>query len=294
MIVNKEPVPICRRDSLRRRDFLLGAAAVSSALVAPPFAFVAAESSRRKLEKIGIQLYTVRDRMKTDVPGTLKKIASMGYNEVEFFDYFGHSPGEIRKFIDDIGLASPSTHIALADMRDRPEETIESALTVGHEYIVLGWLAPEDRTSLDDYRAHADLSNLFGEQCRASGLQYAYHNHDFEFAAVDGTRPIDVFLAETDPELVKIEMDLYWITKGGGDPFAFFDKYPGRFPLCHVKDMNPDGSMADVGDGKIDFATIFAASEQAGFQHYYVERDDPPDSMVSAANSYSAAAKLEF
>jgi sugar phosphate isomerase/epimerase len=179
-------------------------------------------------------------------------------------------------------------------MRDRPEETIESALTVGHQYIVLAWLAPEDRTSLDDYRAHAELSNRFGEQCHASGLQFAYHNHDFEFAAIDGIRPIDLFLAETDHEFVKIEMDLYWITKGGGNPFAFFDKYPGRFPLCHVKDMNPDGSMADVGDGKIDFGAIFATSEQAGFQHYYVERDDPPDSMVSAANSYSAVAKLEF
>jgi len=106
--------------------------------------------------------------------------------------------------------------------------------------------------------------------------------------------PIDLLLSETDPDKVLIELDLYWITRGGGDPFTYFEKHPGRYPLCHVKDMNDDGSMADVGAGNIDFAEIFAASESAGFQHYYVERDDPPDSIVSAANSYAAAAKLEF
>jgi sugar phosphate isomerase/epimerase len=294
MKIWEKPASLFNGAMLRRREFLLGAATVSSALAVAPHEILAASSSNRQIEKIGIQLYTVRDRMSTDVPGTLEKIASIGYEEVEFFDYFGHPAAEIKRFIDDAGLDSPSTHISLANMRDTPEQTIAAALTIGHRYIVLGWIAPEDRTSLDDYRAHAELSNRFAEQCHAAGLQYAYHNHDFEFAPVDGIRPIDLFLSETDSELVQIEMDLYWITKGGGDPFAFFDKYPGRFPLCHVKDMTPDGSMADVGDGEIDFAGIFADSEQAGFQHYYVERDDPPDSIVSAANSYSATAKLKF
>ena len=275
-----------------RRDFLLGAAAVSSALLTAPSALLAAH--HRRLEKIGIQLYTVRDRMSADVPGTLQKIASIGYSEVEFAGYFDHTPAEIRSILDDTGLESPSTHITLDDMRVTPGQTIESALTIDQDTIVLGWLAPDDRTSLDDYRAHAELFNRFAEQCRAAGLHYAYHNHDFEFAPIDGVLPIDLLLSETDPELVLIEMDLYWITKGGGDPFSYFEKHPGRFPLCHVKDMTADGSMADVGDGHIDFAAIFAVSESAGFQHYYVERDDPPDSIVSATNSYSAVAKLEF
>lgn len=291
---NKQHMSLRRNAMLRRREFLLGAAAISSTFVTAPGKLMAAEATKRQLDKIGIQLYTVRDRMSTDVPGTLEKIASIGYDEVEFFDYFGLPAAEIRKYIDDAGLVTPSTHISLANMRDTPEQTIEAALTIGHDYIVLGWIAPEERTSLDDYRAHADLSNSFAEQCRTAGLQYAYHNHDFEFVAIEGIRPIDLFLKETDSELVQMEMDLYWITKGGGDPFEFFDKYPGRFPMCHVKDMNPDGSMADVGDGKIDFAGIFAASEQAGFQHYFVERDDPPDSLISAARSYAATAKLEF
>ena len=277
-----------------RRDFLIGAAAISSTLASMPGSLLAAEPGHRKLEKIGIQLYTVRDQMRKDVVGTLQKLATIGYDEVEFFEYFDHSPADIRRILDDNGLVSPSTHVELSDMRNTPEQSIEAALTIGHRYVILGWIAPEERTSMDDYRAHADLSNRFAEQCRDAGLQYAYHNHDFEFAAIDGVRPIDLFLAETDPELVKVELDLYWITKGGGDPFAFFDRYPGRYPCCHVKDMSPDGSMADVGDGKIDFASVFAASEQAGFKHYYVERDDPTDSMISAANSYSAVAKLEF
>lgn len=275
-----------------RRDFLLGAAAVSSTLATVPSSLLAAP--HRRLEKVGIQLYTVRDRMITDLPGTLQKIADIGYNEVEFAGYFDHSPAEIKSFLDAAGLKSPSTHIRLDDMRATAEQTIESALTIGQDYIVLAWIEPENRTSLDDYRAHAELFDRFAEQCHLAGLHYAYHNHDFEFSAIDGVLPIDLLLSETDPQLVLIEMDLYWITKGGGNPFAYFENHPGRFPLCHVKDMNADGSMADVGAGKIDFAEIFAASEQAGFQHYYVERDDPPDSIVSAANSYSATVNLEF
>lgn len=275
-----------------RREFLTGAAAISSALLAGPGAVFAAH--HRKLDKIGIQLYTVRDRMATDVPGTLEKIASIGYDEVEFFDYFKHAPVDLRRMLDDTGLVAPSTHVELHNMRETPDETIEAAHTLGHDYVVLGWVAPEERKSLDDYKAHIELFNRFAEKCRSAGLQYAYHNHDFEFALVDGIRPIDLILAETDPKLVQIEMDFYWITKGGGDPFALFEQYPGRFPLCHIKDMNPDGSMADVGAGKIDFAGLLAAGDQAGFQHYYVERDDPPDSIISADISYTATAELEF
>lgn len=251
-------------------------------------------AAKRRLDKVGIQLYTVREPMAIDVPDTLHQLAEIGYQEVEFAGYFDHSPAEIRTILDDLGLASPSAHTLLQPMRETPEQLIEAALTVGHQYLVMGWLLPEERTSLDDYRRHAELINSFAEQCHSAGLKFAYHNHDFEFENLEGMRPMDLLLAETDPSHMQVELDLYWINKAGADPFAYFEKHPGRFPLCHVKDMAADGSFADVGDGEIDFGAVFAESEQAGFRHYYVERDDATDSLASAANSFAAVSKLQF
>ena len=279
---------------MNRRELLMGVAAMSTTTILPACNSANEAAAKRRITDIGIQLYTVRDRMAVDVPGTLQRLAEIGYQEVEFAGYFDQSPAEIRSLLDDLGLASPSVHTLLQPMRDTPAELIETALSIGHEYIVLGWLQPEERTSLDDYRRHAELINAFAEQCRSAGLKFAYHNHDFEFEPLDGMLPMDLLLAETDPALMQVELDLYWINKAGADPFAYFEKHPGRFPLCHVKDMAEDGSMADVGAGTIDFAALFAASELAGFGHYYVERDDAADSLVSAANSFVAVSQLEF
>lgn len=248
----------------------------------------------KRLERIGIQLYTVRNQMAEDVPGTLQTIADIGYNEVEFAGYFDHTPAEIASFLRTSGLKSPSSHVSLADIRDMPERIIEAAQAIGNRYLVLAWLAPEDRQTLDAYRGHIELVAGFGDQCRAAGLQFAWHNHDFEFIELDGERPIDMVLAQTDPDLVQVELDLYWITKAGVDPYTYFERHPGRFPLCHVKDMATDSSMADVGDGTIDFAEIFAASDLAGLQHYYVERDDSQNPLETAARSYAAVASLRF
>ncbi len=112
-----------------------------------------------------------------------------------------------------------------------------------------------------------------GESCREAGLRFGYHNHDFEFETIDGQIPFDVLLDETDPGLVDFELDLFWITKGGEDPLRYFERYPGRFTLCHVKDMAAGGEMVDVGAGGIDFAAIFARAEQAGLKHFFVEHD---------------------
>ena len=279
---------------MKRRDILKGMAAMS---VSPMLTSCTQEeevATKRRLDKVGIQLYTVRDQMAADVPGTLAKLADIGYQELEFAGYFDHSPQEIRTFLDDLGLSAPSAHTLLQPMSEIPEQLIEAALTVGHEYIVLGWLRPEERASLDDYRRHVKVINVFAEQCHLAGLKFAYHNHDFEFETLDGMRPMDLLLAETDPSRMQVELDLYWITKAGADPFAFFKQHPGRFPLCHVKDMAADGSFADVGAGEINFGEIFAESRLAGFRHYYVERDDATDPLASAANSFSAVSELEF
>ena len=232
--------------------------------------------------------------MAEDVPGTLQEIAEIGYDEVEFAGYFDHTPAAIKGFLDANGLVSPSAHISLDDIRTSPEQLIETAQTLGNRYIALGWLAPEERGSLDDYRGHVDLVAAFAERCSDAGLQFAWHNHDFEFIELEGQRPMDLILDRTDPEFVQVELDLYWVAKAGVDPFTYFEQHPGRFPLCHVKDMAADTSMADVGDGTIDFAAIFAASDLAGFKHYYVERDDSTETLETAANSYNAVSELVF
>ncbi|MAD91710.1 MAG: xylose isomerase [Gammaproteobacteria bacterium] len=249
--------------------------------------------SKRNHENLGIQLYTVRDLMAIDVPNTLSQLANIGYREMEFAGYFKHSPKEIRLFLDDYGLRSPSMHTNTQSMLEIPDQLIEDSLVVGHKYIVLAGLRPEERATLDDYRRHVDLINSFAEKCHAAGLQFAYHNHAYEFEYLEGFRPIDLLLSETDPSLMKVEIDFYWVIKAGVNPIEYFEKYPGRFPLCHVKDMANDGSMTDVGAGEIDFRTLFSSS-LPGLKHFFVEHDDPIDSMLSASSSYSHLSKLDF
>ncbi|MEM7501195.1 MAG: sugar phosphate isomerase/epimerase [Pseudomonadota bacterium] len=279
---------------MKRRTLLKGAAAIAAAPWLAACSSTPQTAARRRLDRIGIQLYTVRDRMAEDVPGTLRAIADIGYDEVEFAGYFDHTPAAVKRMIDDLGLVSPSAHVSLDDIRTSQAQLIETAHTLENKYIALGWLAPEERGTLDQYREHIDLVAAFGEKCRDAGLQFAWHNHDFEFIELEGQRPMDMILDRTDADLVQVELDLYWTAKANVSVFRYFERYPGRFPMCHVKDMAADTSMADVGDGTIDFAAIFAASELAGFNHYFVERDDSTETLKTAANSYQGLSRLAF
>lgn len=279
-----------------RRTFVrnTGLAAVGSVL-APACAprEQAATDAGRSLDRIGLQLYTVRDEMGQSVPSTLAQVAEIGYTEVEFAGYFGHSPAEIRGFLEEFGLSSPATHIPIEQLREAPVATIDMVREIGHEFLVVPWLAPEERTP-DGFRRLFDDLNGLGERCRGAGLTLAYHNHDFEFAEMDGKLVYDRLLEVCDPALVKLEMDLFWVRKGGRDPLPYFERYPGRFPLCHVKDMDRLEAMTAVGDGVIDFSRIFAASAQAGLQHYFVEHDQPEDAMASIERSYRYLDNLTF
>lgn len=240
----------------------------------------------RRLSRIGLALYTVRDRMPDDLEATLAHVAGVGYTEVEFHDYFGRSPEQIRQALADAGLQAPSAHRSYNAFASAWQETIDYAAAAGHQYLVLAWLAPDQRATLDDYRRTAEFCNRLGEQAKAAGLTFAYHNHDFEFEPIDGQLPWDLLAAETDPALVQFELDLYWIATTGEDASARFRAHPGRFPMVHLKDMTADGAMADVGAGTLDFAPLLAQSDAAGIKHYYVERDDPSDSFESIAQSY--------
>lgn len=277
-----------------RRDFLktIGAAGLAGAGLAA--AGCTAASADRRLDRVGLQLYTVRDSMQESVERTLERVAQTGYDEVEFAGYFGRSPDAIRRTLDETGLRAPSTHLALESLEDDWDAAVDLAGTIGHDYLVVASIAPENRTSLDDYRRMADRFNQVGERAKAAGLTFAYHNHAFEFEPVDGRVPWDVLLEATDPSLVKLELDLYWITSAGGDAAATLRSHPGRIPLVHVKDMAADGSMADVGAGTLNFAALFALSEQAGIRHYFVEHDHPGDPFASIAASHHYLSTLTF
>jgi sugar phosphate isomerase/epimerase len=279
-----------------RRDFVktLGVAALGRVLPAlPPSPQPRAPFHR--LEKIGLQLYTVRKAMQTDVEGTLTRVAATGYKEVEFAGYFGKSPTEIKAMLDRLGLSSPAVHVgSLAPEQWRA--SLDAANTIGHRYVVVPWIPAEERATLDGWKRVAERYNRAAAEARAAGVQFAYHNHDFEFVPVEGRIPYDVLLENTDPQLVQLEIDLYWITKGGQDPLAYFQRWAGRVPLVHVKDSAgpPDNKMVDVGAGTIDWKRIFARRGQAGIRHFFVEHDEPTDLFGSIKASYEYLKRLEF
>jgi sugar phosphate isomerase/epimerase len=242
---------------------------------------------------LGVQLYTLRTEMERDVAATLSRVAEIGYEEVEFAGYFGHSPAEIRRFIADAGLRAPSAHVASNLVEEAWPATLEAAAAVGHEYVVVPSIPESMRASLDDWRAIADRLTRAAAEAHEMGLKFAYHNHDFEFREMEGRTPLDVFLETADPELVQVELDLFWIVDAGGDPIAFIDRWPGRIPLVHVKDRRADGEMTEVGSGAIDWAEIFRHRERAGIRHYFVEHDGPDKPFQSVEASLRYLSRLE-
>ena len=273
-----------------RRQLLQAGTLLGSAALLAPGSLLA---QSRRVYHPGLQLYTLRNEMAGDFEGTLARVASLGFREMEFAGYFNRSAAQVRRILDDNGLVSPAAHIQMTAVRNNLQAEIEWANTLGQRYIVVPILAPNERT-LDDYRRHADTLNRAGEACRAAGLKMGYHNHSFEFELTDGQVPYDVLLQETDPALVDFELDLYWITNAGVDPLPYFQRYPGRFTMLHVKDMGSDGSMVDVGSGQIDFEGLFAQRDEAGFEHFFVEHDNPGDGIRSISNSIRALQAMRF
>lgn len=272
-----------------RRDFLtaLGAAAVA--------ACTSTDSGpvRRRLARIGLQLYTVRDLMAADFDATLAQVAEIGYAEVEFAGYFGRSPLEVAAALGQHGLVAPSSHVDYTTTSDAWQRTLDDAQAAGHTFVTVAWLPDEARDTLDAWRRTAAWFDELGEAARAAGLRFAYHNHDFEFTAADDVVPYDLLLAETDPGLVEFELDVYWITKAGFDAVAYLDLHPDRFVMTHLKDSGgpPDHAMLDVGSGTIDFDAVLAAAARANIEHHFVEHDAPADAIASIRASHDYLAR---
>jgi sugar phosphate isomerase/epimerase len=268
---------------MNRRSFIGTSVAAATLMAARPSWAV---DTSHKLDKIGVQLYSVRATMKDDFEGTITKVAGAGYKEVEFAGYFDHSPKDVRALLDKLNITSPSAHVPYASIETKWQETLDAANVVGHKFLVCPATDDSMRKTSDGWKKAGELFNKAGEASKKAGIQFCYHNHYWEFdplADAGGKLPYDVLLAETDAKNVKMEMDLCWITVAGHDPLTYFSKYPGRFPLVHVKDwvkgddgkMGPkDGHMTNVGSGAIDFKRIFKESKKAGIEHYFVENDE--------------------
>ena len=277
-----------------RRIFILSAAAFAAGCtrnaesVASPAGAVDAISANAAL---GIQLYSVRNLMAEDVQGTLNLISGVGFSEVEFAGYFDYSPEEMRAMLDAAGLAAPSAHVGYDLFAQDSSAAIGHAVAMGHKYLVIPYLADHLR-ALDDYRRHGENFNLWGEQCKAAGLQLAYHNHDFEFHETDGEIPYDLLLSETDADLVNMQLDLAWAHAANVDPIAYFKAWPGRFPSLHIKDFNAEAGESDIGDGDVPFESIFEYLELAGVRHGFVERDNSTDIHHSIKHNFDAIMPL--
>lgn len=237
------------------------------------------------LDRIGLQLYTVRNLMQTSLPLTLETVARIGYSEVEFAGYFGARPAQLRRWLDDLGLTAPAAHVPL--LGGNRDQLFDAAAEVGHRYLVQASLPPQKRLSAESFRRVAAALNRAGEEARRRNLRVAYHNHDFEFARTGDAVPYDILLQETDPELVAMDLDFYWMTKARRDPLAYFHHHPGRFRLCHLKDMDERGKITEVGGGRIDFPSILAERDRAGLHHFFVEHDRARDPLASARASFT-------
>ncbi|KGK32143.1 sugar phosphate isomerase/epimerase [Cellulophaga sp. E6(2014)] len=241
----------------------------------------------------GLALYTVRDDMGVDAKATLKAVSDAGYKNIEAAGYsqgkfYNMSPIDFKALLDSLELVPISTHHSDVTL-ENADAMMADVKAVGFEYFVvpippMGLFHYDDATSTMSMTGGAEnltkIINTLGEKAHAVGLKLLYHNHDFEFKKdVDGIVPIEYMLEHTDPKFVNFQMDLFWVTKAGADPLAYFEKYPGRFKIWHVKDMDEQGRFAPVGTGTIDFAKILAKKDLSGMEYYMVEQDMTFDGM---------------
>lgn len=315
---------------INREQFLKRLGVASTGAVAAGMGLFNRSFARnvKTIDNIGLQLYSIIPLLSEDFEGTLQMLAEVGYSELEFAGpyyftpnsddtksgFYGNNAREMRSILKKYGLFAPAAHVNIGTLQNNLPEVVEAANIVGIEYVICPFLMADQRQALDDYKKLADQFNAIGEKCNEAGLQFAYHNHSYEFGELEGEIPYNVLLDSTDPSLVAMELDLFWITMAGYDPVDYFDEYPGRFHSVHVKDMkrkmvleNPlttfenretakkaFGNLEDVGRGVMDFKRILSAHAKAGIKHYFIERDRAPNPMQTVKNGYAHLSKLDI
>lgn len=267
---------------ISRRNFIVTTGLATTAVLArPSLAF-----SMNKKE-IGLQLYTLREELPKDVKSTLEKVAKAGFTTVETYgfsikdQFWGLTPKELKKVLDDNGLKAVSGHYNLGSFLydGNTKEliaSIEAAKILKSEFLTIPWVDEPFRRNIEDYKKIAVRVNEAAQMCKKAGLKLAYHNHDFEFQKHDGVTGFEILLKETDKDLVFFELDLYWVIHSGNDPLKLFKENPGRFKMWHVKDKDKNNNdlNTEVGSGTIGFKPLFAAAKQSGMVHFFVEQEN--------------------
>jgi hydroxypyruvate isomerase len=278
-----------------RRDFLVSSGLALSAL-ALPREVRSAPSMDPGIGPVGLQLYTVRKELQSNFDGTLKRVAAVGYKQVEFAGLFGRPAAQVRHTLDRLGLSAPSMHVPFESISAGWDGVLDDALTLGCRYVVVPSIPDASRQTLDDYRRVADQFSRAAEAAAKKDLGFAYHNHAVDFAPLERRLPFDVLLEASDPKLVRIELDLYWIERAGQDPYRYFNRWPGRCKLVHIKDSlsGPEHQMTEVGAGIINWPPLLARARSAGVEYFLVEQDVSKKPLASVAASFTYLEKLRL
>jgi sugar phosphate isomerase/epimerase len=286
---------------MHRRTFLttIGLAAAATQLGCTPSGARVATSPRRRLRRVGIQLYSLRDDARRDLERTLGDIAAIGYRDVELLgsmNNFGMPPARLRAILDRNGLRAPSTHVS-GNALDDLERQLEEAQTLGHQYIIVASLPIEGRRTLDDYRRWADRLNESGQRALRRGIWVGFHNHANDHAPIDGTVPYDLLVERTDPKVVRLQLDTGNTAMAGRDPFEYLQRYGARYWSFHIKDVPRLGATSDteLGKGVIDFRRLLASIGDVDEKLLFVEQETYPGApLESMRRDYAYISALEF
>ena len=313
-----------------RKKFLQQSATFAlTSLVLPRISKVESFFERKTKWPVGLQLYTLGNLMTTDPKGTLQKLMAIGYKELESAgsqkgNFYGYTPKEFAAMVKEAGMQWRSAHVGgapftieqimkmaktaedsariqkmaeqfknmpkMLNLKENYQQLADSAAEGGLTYLVCSSIPV---SALDEIKTAVDVFSKTGEACKKNGVQFAYHNHTTEFDEVEGHRPFDYILANTDKELVKMELDLAWATKAKQDPVELFKLHPGRFPLWHVKDLDKNTmNPAEVGTGVVDFKRIFDNAKESGMKYFFVEQDQAPQPLQNVTNSFNYLNKI--
>jgi sugar phosphate isomerase/epimerase len=257
----------------------------------------AGDANPRRLERIGLALYTVRDLTSRDYERTLRQVAEIGYRDVDMYIYdTRREPAETRAMLDRAGLTCASARVATPALYRGWNRFLDAASTLGARWITLANVSYEERLHLRDWQELAEVLNECGDAARRQGLNLCYHNHSFELEPLEGKVPLDMLLSATQPDLVRLQMDVYWIAHGRRDPAAEIRRLGSRIATLHLKDMDatPSRGITSVGRGIIDFKAVLAAAADAKVAHYFVEEDAPANPLEAIRASYQHLERLEF
>jgi sugar phosphate isomerase/epimerase len=244
--------------------------------------------------QISLQLYTVREETARDMPGTLRRISEIGYPAVEFAGFGGETAEDLRNILDDLGLRASGAHVPFDSWETDPEAVITDMHTLGCAHAILPIAPPDQHRDETAVASLAGSFNRWGDLCRQEGVTFSYHNHDFEFAPLDGTTMWEILVRETDPELVYFELDLYWVRYGGADPETLLRDVADRVSLVHVKDMASDDQRSDlpVGEGIMPWTSLLEAADAAEVEWYVAEQDNPKDALEDVRISLQSMREL--